>query len=503
MESSDSDISSAEPFQPAALVSTLFGECLAMLLTVHVVFTALIWIMTGGPVLSAGYIVVAAFWIVSRAYGFAAGKWGNPVVTAMLFIFLCWGLPVLSSGSAIVWGPFSIRILALMLAIVLWMDLTECYSRYISDPAGFQASGEFIRRHGLRILWYGMCVVFVVCVLIVPAVEEWQHRQAPPPEKPVMAMERLDLGQNMLFRSCQCLAAFFFFVVGTCVGSFLNVVIYRVPNGVSVLAKASHCPGCSQPINSQDNIPMVGWLRLGGRCRNCDVDISARYPTVELCTGLAFLLLYFVELISGGTNLPGRTPNGYAGVLWILFYTKWDLLGLYLFHCLLLCTLFSWAMIRRDGHHIPLLSAIVMLVIIVGLPSAMPHLLPYPAMGYSGSTVPYHTSGALVTSACGIAAGLCAALLARGVFSVAGKKLIPDDIPSWLLLGAGVGWQAVVGVIVLVMIWEVVFRVHCLIIETDSVCKGSELSNRWLVFPWIVLVHHLCWRNLLGHVVQV
>ena len=133
----------------------------------------------------------------------------------------------------------------------MWLDLTECYSRYISDPAGFQASGEFIRRHGLRILWYGMCVVFVVCVLIVPAVEESQHRQAPPPEKPVMAMERLDLGQNMLFRSCQCLAAFFFFIVGTCVGSFLNVVIYRVPNGGSVLAKA-----CTVTGNEKDRVPV-------------------------------------------------------------------------------------------------------------------------------------------------------------------------------------------------------------------------------------------------------
>jgi leader peptidase (prepilin peptidase) / N-methyltransferase len=79
-------------------------------------------------------------------------------------------------------------------------------------------------------------------------------------------------------------------VLGLLIGSFLNVVIYRVPLGRSVIAPASACPGCSMPIRARDNIPILSWLLLRGRCRNCRTAISWRYPAVELGTGLLFLL---------------------------------------------------------------------------------------------------------------------------------------------------------------------------------------------------------------------
>jgi len=76
-------------------------------------------------------------------------------------------------------------------------------------------------------------------------------------------------------------------VLGLVVGSFLNVVIYRVPRGESIVAPRSACPSCGTPIRERDNIPIVSWLLLRGRCRNCQVPISARYPLVEgLCAGL-------------------------------------------------------------------------------------------------------------------------------------------------------------------------------------------------------------------------
>jgi leader peptidase (prepilin peptidase) / N-methyltransferase len=77
-------------------------------------------------------------------------------------------------------------------------------------------------------------------------------------------------------------------VVGLCIGSFLNVVIYRVPRGESVVRPSSHCPGCNQPIATRDNVPVVSWLLLRGRCRRCGERISARYPAVELLTGVLF-----------------------------------------------------------------------------------------------------------------------------------------------------------------------------------------------------------------------
>jgi leader peptidase (prepilin peptidase)/N-methyltransferase len=78
------------------------------------------------------------------------------------------------------------------------------------------------------------------------------------------------------------------FVAGLAVGSFLNVVIHRLPRGESVVSPRSRCPGCGKQIRGADNIPVVSWLLLRGRCRDCGEPISPRYPIVEALTGALF-----------------------------------------------------------------------------------------------------------------------------------------------------------------------------------------------------------------------
>src|SRR5881275_679293 len=73
---------------------------------------------------------------------------------------------------------------------------------------------------------------------------------------------------------------------GLIVGSFLNVVAYRLPRGESLAHPPSHCPSCDAPVKPYDNIPVLSWLLLRGRCRNCGAAISPRYPLVEATTGL-------------------------------------------------------------------------------------------------------------------------------------------------------------------------------------------------------------------------
>ena len=75
---------------------------------------------------------------------------------------------------------------------------------------------------------------------------------------------------------------------GLLIGSFLNVVVWRLPRGESLSHPGSHCPECDHPIRAYDNIPVVSWLLLRGRCRDCGAQISIRYPLVELATGLCF-----------------------------------------------------------------------------------------------------------------------------------------------------------------------------------------------------------------------
>jgi leader peptidase (prepilin peptidase)/N-methyltransferase len=102
------------------------------------------------------------------------------------------------------------------------------------------------------------------------------------------------------------------FVLGLLVGSFLNVVIWRVPRGESVVRPPSHCPACDQPIRPRDNVPVVSWLLLHGRCRDCAAAISPRYPLVELATGLVFAALSL--RIGLSADLPAFLYLGAVGV---------------------------------------------------------------------------------------------------------------------------------------------------------------------------------------------
>ncbi|WP_243059266.1 A24 family peptidase [Nocardioides sp. SR21] len=80
-------------------------------------------------------------------------------------------------------------------------------------------------------------------------------------------------------------------LLGLLIGSFLNVVIHRVPAGLSLVSPGSACPACAHPVRAFDNVPVLSWLVLRGRCRDCAAPIAARYPLVELATGLLFVLV--------------------------------------------------------------------------------------------------------------------------------------------------------------------------------------------------------------------
>ena len=84
----------------------------------------------------------------------------------------------------------------------------------------------------------------------------------------------------------------FFFLFGIVVGSFLNVCIMRIPEDVSIVSPGSRCPRCGTPIKAYDNVPMLGWLWLRGKCRSCGLPISPMYPLIELATGLLFVAAF-------------------------------------------------------------------------------------------------------------------------------------------------------------------------------------------------------------------
>ena len=103
-------------------------------------------------------------------------------------------------------------------------------------------------------------------------------------------------------------------VIGLCVGSFLNVVAHRLPRGESVVRPRSRCPGCSGRIDGRDNLPILSFVLLGGRCRMCGARISWRYPAVEAASGLLWLTSWLVF----GPTLDGLAAAVFSSLLLIL-----------------------------------------------------------------------------------------------------------------------------------------------------------------------------------------
>jgi len=163
--------------------------------------------------------------------------------------------------------------------------------------------------------------------------------------------------------------------LGASIGSFLNVVIWRLPNGMSLVRPKSHCPKCGTPILSRDNLPVIGWLRLRGRCRACNAPISARYPLVEATMGMLFLGLAHFELFSGGANLPGGPPmpEGLTAVLW---HVRPRMIGVFVYHATLISLLLCMSLIVWDGLRVPrslwMFGVAVGLLVPVVLPIAHP-----------------------------------------------------------------------------------------------------------------------------------
>ncbi len=147
-------------------------------------------------------------------------------------------------------------------------------------------------------------------------------------------------------------------VLGLLIGSFLNVVVYRVPAGLSVVRPASACPQCGHAIRGIDNVPVLSWLVLRGACRDCGSRISARYPLVEAGTAALFALVAAVVVARAVVTGTSVVPT--VGVLVVLLY----LMGITV----------ALALIDLDTHRLPdriVLPAYVVLAVLLTATSAV------------------------------------------------------------------------------------------------------------------------------------
>jgi prepilin signal peptidase PulO-like enzyme (type II secretory pathway) len=163
---------------------------------------------------------------------------------------------------------------------------------------------------------------------------------------------RLGFESTLLSRTFDVVSALWFFALGSCIGSFLNVVAYRLPLGIS-LTGYSRCPFCYVPIQTRDNVPVLGWIGLRGRCRACRLPIAPRYPIVEAIAGCIFLVVFVSELW-----LPGLSSyyfeylgNDPVFARSLPYYRVAVLLAL-------LTWLFTIALMRFDNSRMPLGMAV-------------------------------------------------------------------------------------------------------------------------------------------------
>ncbi|MFO0034557.1 MAG: prepilin peptidase [Planctomycetota bacterium] len=361
-------------------------------------------------------------------------------------------------------------------------------------------------RPSIAIISATLFMVLITAGMVALAAPGWALIQSLQAETRPVEFYFLSPFESFLQAVVALVVAGIFFSVGACIGSFLNVLVYRLPLKKPVIWERSHCPRCQQAIRFRDNLPIVGWLKLGGACRSCHLPISLRYPLVEIATGLFFLVFYFRELLSGGANLPLRPINPFTGIVWVLLYTKWDLLGLYLFHCLVFCLLIVLTLPRLDGKRLPL-GSLAILSLLAGAPCLLNGQL-YPASwGPSPSWWSWPainlTGKVLVSGAIGLSSGwLAGVLLNRGgtrwsqLQETPTPRLasIPTSIPTWcvggLILGLAVGWPTLPLVAVGVVLLRLVQRLSCSFWPQS----GSLPLEPFLLPAWFLV--HCWWREL-------
>jgi leader peptidase (prepilin peptidase)/N-methyltransferase len=194
------------------------------------------------------------------------------------------------------------------------------------------------------------------------------------------------------------------FATGAVVGSFLNVVIARVPKGQSVVSPGSRCPRCGNPIAWFDNIPILSWALLRARCRKCGLPISVRYPLVELITGILAVAI---------VRQQGAT---------------WTALAYFAF----LATLLALSYIDLDSW-------------------LLPHQITWPLLALGLVSPLWNAAVTYAEAGIGAAAGF-AAFAAVALF---GEKILKRDTMGWgdvwllAAIGAWLGWQALLPVILL------------------------------------------------------
>jgi leader peptidase (prepilin peptidase)/N-methyltransferase len=263
----------------------------------------------------------------------------------------------------------------------------------------------------------------------------------------------------------------FVFLIGTAIGSFLNVCAARLPYERSILWPGSHCFACFQPVRWYDNIPLLSYLLLRGRCRTCGAHFSVRYFLVELFTGLAFLGLFYLDLVLNVINIPFLNREQVRRDI-LLGLPPWQAWAVFTHHAILLSFLIVTSLCDFADMEIPLSVTVTGMVVGLTLamlfpwpfpdekavrPAVMPNplnlpplqagLYPWPVWDPLPSWLPERSWRlGLATGLAGAIAGMVVLRAVRFLFGLGRgiEGLGVGDADLMMMAGSFVGWQPVV-----------------------------------------------------------
>ena len=158
----------------------------------------------------------------------------------------------------------------------------------------------------------------------------------------------------------------FAFAFGACFGSFQNVLVWRMPRRMPIAMARSHCPKCKHAILGQDNIPLIGWLRLRGKCRFCGLPISARYPLIEGAVATLGAVLFLLIVVGHGLTLPENWMPQHT-LSWLSEFPHCEMLVVFLHQFVFAYFLLTYALIDEDRQDTPWKFLLIGLIFHVAL----------------------------------------------------------------------------------------------------------------------------------------
>jgi leader peptidase (prepilin peptidase) / N-methyltransferase len=356
------------------------------------------------------------------------------------------------------------------------------------------------RNWPFRLTLVALAVLVVAHVFGGPCFTLWYGK---PGSAAHAGFDSIWLADQIRIRFFETAIAIWIFAFGASIGSFLNVVVYRTPRKLSLLG-SSFCPKCMHSIRWSDNVPVFGWIRLGGRCRDCHLRISFRYPLIELITGLMTLGLVVFQLSSSqASNLPGRPSGGYPGLSWLVQQLPWELVATLIVQALLLYILLSWALIRWDGYRLPRPYLVSALFLGLASPTFIPTIHPTPLivtqLDWLGGPAWCQRLEAAVLGALvgGFLGGVQAVISGvwRGRLPLSDRDsggMALDLAATIALIGAFLGGQAAVSILLV----ATGVRLIVSTVTGDLLCRHG--SSIWVYFVLATFFEMVGWNEWVG-----